>query len=72
MIGRTPTRENRSGDRCSDGNLDGWEIWGISRPLVQDLVRFEGRHSVLDKTLGRNEPPAVEVKFVSWELWTGI
>lgn len=50
-------------DDFSDGNLNGWDILGIPRPLVQDLVRLEGGHLVLDTTLGRNEPPAVESLF---------
>ena len=39
--------------------------------LVPDLVRLESGHLVLDTTLGRNEPPDVNVKFVSLELRTG-
>ena len=58
-------------DDFSDGNLDGWEIWGVPRALVQDLARLEDGHLVLDTTLGRNGQPAVEVKFVSLGLWTG-
>ena len=58
-------------DDFGDGNLDGWEIWGIPPHLVPDLVRLESGHLVLVTTLGRNEPPDVNVKFVSLELRTG-
>lgn len=74
FIAVSPTIVAQSGtflDDFSDGNLDGWEIWGIPPPPVPDLVRLEGGHLVLDTTLDRNEPPGVNAKYVSLELRIG-
>ena len=59
-------------DDFSDGDLDGWDIFGFPRKLARDdVVWIEDEHLVLDTRIKEKELPGIAIKVVSLELQTG-
>ena len=59
-------------DDFSDGDLDGWDIFGFPRKLARDdVVWIEDEHLVLDTRIKEKELPDIALKVVSLELQTG-
>ncbi len=46
-------------DDFSDGDLDGWHIFGAPEPFVPNLVRLEDGYLVMDTRVGKNDNPAI-------------